>query len=83
MEGQLHQAQDRLVKLSEQQLLDCADENYGNFGCRGGSTANAFNYAVKYGVETARKYSYISQQKNCELVIKCHLLYATNTKQNS
>lgn len=66
LEGQLYKAQDRLVKLSEQQLVDCADEHYGNFGCRGGSPANAFDYAVEFGIETARKYSYINQQKQCE-----------------
>ncbi|XP_026319190.1 cathepsin L1-like [Hyposmocoma kahamanoa] len=66
LEGQLYQAQDRLVKLSEQQLVDCADEHYGNFGCRGGSPANAFDYTVEFGVETARKYQYISQQKKCD-----------------
>lgn len=39
-----------LISLSEQELLDCdRGEDSGNFGCLGGSAANAFEYIIENG----------------------------------
>lgn len=48
LEGQLYKASRQLVSLSEQQLLDCS-ESFGNNGCYGGVTSNAFTYVTKCG----------------------------------
>lgn len=48
LEGQLYKASRQLVSLSEQQLLDCT-EAFGNNGCYGGVTSNAFTYVTKSG----------------------------------
>uniref|UniRef100_A0A0E0AF29 Peptidase C1A papain C-terminal domain-containing protein n=1 Tax=Oryza glumipatula TaxID=40148 RepID=A0A0E0AF29_9ORYZ len=52
-----------LVSLSEQQLLDCAD----NGGCTGGSLDNAFQYmANSGGVTTEAAYAYQGAQGACQ-----------------
>ena len=48
LEGQLYKASRQLLSLSEQQLLDCS-EAFGNNGCYGGVTSNAFTYVTKCG----------------------------------
>ena len=42
-------ASGRLLKLSEQQMMDCAGKAFGNAGCDGGQMRGAFNYAAKSG----------------------------------
>ncbi|CAE7258158.1 RD21A [Symbiodinium sp. CCMP2592] len=63
-----------LYVLSTQQLLDCADEDYGNSGCKGGWTKRAIKYIEDEGLCRAQDYSYkgfkgTCQASNCTQVI--------------
>lgn len=47
------------VSFSEQQLIDCnANNDTGNFGCRGGSQGAAFSYMTFSGMQSAETYPY-------------------------
>jgi C1A family cysteine protease len=54
-----------LLKLSEQQLVDCAGGSYGNEGCNGGDMGAAFQYAQDYGMMNRTDYPYTAQDGNC------------------
>ena len=47
-----------LLKVSEQQLVDCAGGSYGNEGCNGGEMNTAFQYAQDYGMMNRTDYPY-------------------------
>jgi Papain family cysteine protease len=49
-----------LIKLSEQNLIDCnKDYNNGNFGCNGGNMLIAYNYIkVNNGISKSAVYPY-------------------------
>ncbi|CAI8041681.1 Cathepsin L [Geodia barretti] len=65
LEGQLYKASRTLVSLSEQQLLDCS-EAFGNNGCYGGVTSNAFTYVTKCGgVCRESSYPYLGYVNGC------------------
>ena len=53
-----------LVKLSEQQLVDC-DNADGNMGCNGGDMYLAFKYIAANGIETEQNYPYKGVDQNC------------------
>lgn len=55
-----------LYVLSSQQLLDCADADYGNMGCKGGNPINGFAYIKDKGLCTARSYGYKAVQGACQ-----------------
>mmetsp|Transcript_21038 Transcript_21038/g.38940 ORF Transcript_21038/g.38940 Transcript_21038/m.38940 type:complete len:361 (-) Transcript_21038:132-1214(-) len=56
----------KLVRLSEQQLVDCTT-SYGNDGCKGGYTANAYKYIIdKGGLETTYDYPYLGVDAECQ-----------------
>lgn len=57
LEGQIARSTGSLAPLSEQNLMDCSS-TYGNEGCNGGLTDNAFEYIAKYGVTTDDDYPY-------------------------
>nr|AHX59270.1 procerain B [Calotropis procera] len=62
--------EDRMIALSEQELLDCERTSYG---CKGGYYTDAFAYVAKKGLTSREKYPYIFQQGQCyqkEKVVK-------------
>jgi Papain family cysteine protease len=58
-------ATNRLTVLSEQNLIDCSGEKYGNFGCNGGSPPGGLQYiADSSGVNTDQSYPYTATDGN-------------------
>jgi len=50
---------------SEQQLVDCTGKSFGNNGCNGGNTDNAFTYVIDFPLQTEDDYPYRGQEKTC------------------
>lgn len=61
MEGAYFVKSNKLVSLSEQQLVDCSSET----GCRGGSYNSAFSYAKKNGMQLESSYPYNYEENTC------------------
>merc|ERR1711998_723874 len=59
-EGAYQIATGKLVSLSEQELVDCA-QSYGNQGCNGGLMDDGFQYLQAKGDETEASYSYTGE----------------------
>jgi KDEL-tailed cysteine endopeptidase len=55
----------RLIEFSEQELVDCAKDRYGNFGCDGGLMVNAFHYMISNGVCEEVDYTYLAREDEC------------------
>lgn len=67
MEGAWSISTNKLVSLSEQQLVDCSSTfEYGNHGCNGGLMDGAFNYAIQNGMCSESDYPYRAKQGDCE-----------------
>ena len=74
MEGVWAIATEKLISLSEQQLVDCSSTfEYGNHGCNGGLMDGAFNYAIHNGMCSESEYMYQAEQQeecqSCEPVV--------------
>ncbi|KAJ8984236.1 hypothetical protein NQ317_007468 [Molorchus minor] len=54
-----------LVRLSEQNLIDCSTP-YGNGGCDGGLMQYAFAYVVDNGISTEETYAYAGLDESCQ-----------------
>merc|ERR1719230_574011 len=55
-----------LLKFSEQQLVDCAYIQYGNFGCNGGLEQNAFTYWESHAAVSETAYPYTATKGSCQ-----------------
>jgi C1A family cysteine protease len=56
----------KLLKFSEQQLVDCAYVQYGNFGCNGGLEQNAFTYWESHAAVSESAYPYTATKGSCQ-----------------
>lgn len=61
MEGAHFLKTGKLIKLSEQQCLDCSD--YGS--CGGGNQSDCFEYAEDMAIETEEAYPYTNFKNSC------------------
>jgi cathepsin L len=55
---------ERLVELSEQQILDCSSEQ-GNQGCDGGLMDYTYDYVKQNGIQSAEYYPYTGDGGRC------------------
>ncbi|KAL4429750.1 hypothetical protein ABPG74_004387 [Tetrahymena malaccensis] len=56
---------EQTIDLSEQQLIDCCGQSYGNKGCRGGFKQQAFNYIYQNSITTEQNYPYKAMEQKC------------------
>jgi C1A family cysteine protease len=57
-----------LAEFSEQYLLNCAGQDYGNLGCDGGWMPNAFSFVKDHGIALSSDVPYLKSQQTCQLV---------------
>ncbi|XP_044257437.1 procathepsin L isoform X1 [Tribolium madens] len=65
LQAQIFKQTEKLVPLSEQQIIDCS-VSMGNYGCGGGSLRNTLRYLEKTGGLMAYSdYPYLARQQRC------------------
>lgn len=66
-EGIYYKKTQKLLKLSDQQMVDCTNnEQYGNKGCRGGKISGVYNYLMKNFAMNASSYPYEAKDLTCK-----------------
>merc|ERR550539_51090 len=88
MEGAHYIATGTLAQFSEQQLVDCAKYQYGNFGCNGGLQERAFSYYETHSAISRDAYPYTAQNGTCQYDSLSHAgvevsTYVNTTPQSS
>lgn len=59
LEAQYHRQMGKLIKFSEQNLLDCTGGAYNNSGCSGGSVSESLKFVLdNNGIDTEQSYPY-------------------------
>ncbi|XP_045171865.2 procathepsin L-like [Mercenaria mercenaria] len=73
LEGQHKKKKGGSIKdLSEQNLVDCANSRWGNYGCRGGWMNNAFKYiSSNRGINSESCYPYVGRDQYCRYRSSC------------
>nr|QDL52667.1 cathepsin K [Meretrix petechialis] len=73
LEGQEKKKHGGSIKdLSEQNLVDCANRRYGNYGCRGGWMNNAYKYiSDNKGIDSESCYPYAGRDQYCRYRASC------------
>jgi len=71
VEGQQFRKTNKLVSLSEQQVLDCSG-SWGNLGCNGGWMTTSFKYLVSAGAQNLNQcYPYDGRVVSCRFKSTC------------